>query len=282
MKPAAFAYAKARSLDHAVALLRDEAGGAHVLAGGQSLVPSLNMRLSQPGLLVDINAIPDLDRITLANGHVAIGALVRHAQAERSPDIARHAPLIAQALPHIAHPAIRNRGTLCGSVAFADPAAELPACLLALGGEVEIAGANGRRTVKAEDFFQGLYQTALQPDEVLAAIGVPAAASEMRFGFGELVRRHGDYAICGLAAAARAEGDGLKDLRLVYFGVGTGPVRARKAESALEAGGLVEAVRALADDLDPPDDVYTSGKTKTYLAGVLLKRVAGQLEEPRP
>jgi carbon-monoxide dehydrogenase medium subunit len=282
VKPAAFAYAKARSLDHAVALLRDEAGGAHVLAGGQSLVPSLNMRLSQPGLLVDINAIPDLDRITLVNRHVEIGALVRHVQAERSPDIARHAPLLAQALPHIAHPAIRNRGTLCGSVAFADPAAELPACLLALGGEVEIAGANGRRTVKAEDFFQGLYQTALEPDEVLAAIRVPAGTPEMRFGFGELVRRHGDYAICGLAAAASAEGGGLKDLRLVYFGVGTGPVRARKAEAALEAGALDEAMRALADDLDPPDDVYTSGKTKAYLAGVLLKRVVGQLEEARP
>ncbi len=282
MKPAPFAYARARSLDHAIALLRDEVGSAHVLAGGQSLVPSLNMRLSQPGLLVDINGIPDLDRITLANGDVEIGALVRHAQAEHAPDIVRHAPLIARALPHIAHPAIRNRGTLCGSVAFADPAAELPACLLALDGEVEIAGSRGRRTVKAEDFFQGLYQTAIEPDEVLAAIRVPAATPAMRFGFCELVRRHGDYAICGLAASARAEGDGLMDVRLVYFAVGTGPVRARKAEASLQSGDLEEAVKALADDLDPPDDVFTSGKTKTYLAGGLLKRVAGQLKEARP
>ena len=153
MKPAAFAYAKARSLDHAIALL-GEHEGARVLAGGQSLIATLNMRLDAPSLLVDINGIAGLDGIARRNGRVEIGALVRHASAERSPIIAEHVPLIAQAMPHIGHPAIRNRGTIGGSIAFADPAAELPACLLALGGEVEIAGPQGQPHRHGRRFLQ--------------------------------------------------------------------------------------------------------------------------------
>ena len=200
MKPAAFAYAKAQSLEHAVALLGTDAS-ARVLAGGQSLIATLNMRLDAPALLVDINAIVGLDAITLKDGQVEIGALVRHVDAERSPVIAEHAPLIAMAIPHIGHPAIRNRGTLAGSIAFADPAAELPACLVALDGEVEIIGPAGRRTVKADDFFRGLFETALGPRDVLTAIRFPAATPAMRYGFAELARRHGDYAIAGLRPA---------------------------------------------------------------------------------
>src|SRR5215470_11195108 len=174
------------------------------LAGGQSLVASLNMRLSSPSLLVDINDVSGLDGITVEDGAVEIGALVRHAQAEHSDTIARHAPLIARALPHVAHPAIRNRGTIGGSIAFADPAAELPACLVALGGEVDVAGPDGKRTIKADDFFTALFETALGPQDVLTAIRVPAARKDTSVGFAELARRQGDYAMVGLAAAARA------------------------------------------------------------------------------
>ena len=281
MKPAPFAYAKARSLDHAIELLGRPDGETRLLAGGQSLIATLNMRLSAPRLLIDLNGIAGLDGMAHRDGTIEIGALVRHAQAERSDLIAHHAPLIYLALPHIGHPAIRNRGTLGGSLAFADPAAELPACLLALGGEVEIAGPKGRRTVKADDFFKGLFETALGPRDVLTAIRVPAAAKDTRVGFAEFARRHGDYAMVGLAASARADGRKLADVRLAYFGVGATPLRAKKAEAALAGGKIDDAVAALAQDLDPSDDVQSSGAVKRHLAGVLLGRVAKQLAEPR-
>jgi carbon-monoxide dehydrogenase medium subunit len=281
VKPAPFAYAKARSLDHAVEALGAH-DGARVLAGGQSLIATLNMRLDAPSLLVDINGVGGLDGVAVKDGQVEIGALVRHAAALASPVVAQHAPLIAQALPHIGHPAIRNRGTIGGSIAFADPAAELPACLLALGGEVEIAGAGGRRTVAADDFFKGLFETALGAGDVLTAIRVPAAKPDMRYGFDELARRRGDYAMVGLAACARADGTRLSEVRLAFFGVGSTPIRARRAEAALKADGIDAAAAALAADLDPPDDVHSTGKAKRHLAGVLLRRVAAQLSEPRP
>ena len=278
MKPAPFAYARAKSVDEAVALLGDTPD-AKLLAGGQSLMATLNMRLSAPAALIDINGIGGLDGITVKNGAVEIGALTRHVQAEHSTEIAQHAPLIALAMPNIAHPAIRNRGTIGGSISFADPAAELPACLLALGGEVDIAGPKGKRTVKADDFFRGLFETALGPQDILVGIRVPAAGQDTRVGFAELARRHGDYAIVGLAATAKADGKGLKDVRLAFFGVGATPVRAKKAEAALASGDAEAAVKAL--DLDPPDDVQATGVVKKHLAGVLLRRVARQLTEAR-
>jgi aerobic carbon-monoxide dehydrogenase medium subunit len=274
VKPAPFAYAKARSIAHAIELLATE--DARLLAGGQSLIATLNMRLSEPALLVDINGIGGLDRITLQNAHLEIGALVRHAQAERSAEVARAAPLIALALPHIGHPAIRNRGTVGGSLAFADPAAELPACMVALGGEIDIVGPKGPRTVKADDFFAGLFETALGTQDVLAAIRVPAAAADTRVGFAEFARRHGDYAMVGLAACARVDGKRFDGVRLAYFGVDATAVRARKAEAALASGDVEAAVSALADDLDPGDDMHASGAVKVHLAGVLLRRVAPQ------
>src|SRR5216684_4236186 len=244
MKPAAFAYAKAFSLDHAIELLGGASAEARVLAGGQSLIATLNMRLSSPDLLVDINAVPGLDGIAVKDGMLEIGALVRHAQAERSDVVARHAPLIAMALPHIGHAAIRNRGS-----------------------------------VAAEQFFRGLFETALSPRDVLTAIRVPLATRDSRFGFAEFSRRHGDYAMVGLAAQARVEGAALRDPRLVYFGVGATPVRARNAEAALAADPLriAAAASALARDLDPPDDLQASAAVKKHLAGVLLERVAQQL-----
>jgi carbon-monoxide dehydrogenase medium subunit len=277
LKPAPFAYAKARSVAHAIELLVDD--DARLLAGGQSLIATLNMRLSHPALLVDINGVGGLDRIESNNGHIEIGALVRHAQAERSPELARRAPLIALAMPHIGHPAIRNRGTIGGSVAFADPAAELPACVLALGGELTIAGPQGSRVVRADDFFKGLFETALTARDVLTAIRIPAAGADTRVGFAEFARRHGDYAMVGLAACARADGQRLRDLRLAYFGVASTPVRAHHAEQALTDRDIDAAVHALAQDLNPPDDVQASGAVKTHLAGVLLRRVARQLDQ---
>jgi len=282
VKPAPFAYARARSVDEAVAVL-GEKPDAKVLAGGQSLIATLNMRLSAPALLVDINGISSLDGIVHKGGMVEIGAMTRHVHAERSETIARFAPLFAKAMPHIGHPAIRNRGTIGGSIAFADPAAELPACLLALGGDIVARGPTGERTIKADDFFKGLFETALGAQDVLTAIRLPAADKDTRTGFAELTRRHGDYAIVGLAASATADGKGLKDLRLAYFGVGATPVRARKAETALSGEvndkRIDAAVAAL--DLDPPGDVQATAATKKYLAGVLLRRVARQLMEQR-
>jgi carbon-monoxide dehydrogenase medium subunit len=279
VKPAPFAYAKARALDHAIALL-DGTPEAKILAGGQSLVPALNMRLSAPPLLVDINGLHELGRIVRRNGQIELGALVRHAAAEQNSELARLAPLLTQAIPHIAHPAIRNRGTIGGSIALADPAAELPACLLALDGEVEISGRGGTRTVAAENFFRGLFETALAAGEVLTAIRVPIAGPGDCFGFAELARRHGDYALVGLAAAARAQRNGSRTVRLAYFGVGATPVRARGAEAALADGNLEAAVAALTRDLDPQPDVHASAAAKRHLAGVLLRRVSKQLSAP--
>jgi len=276
VKPAPFAYERARSLDQAIELIAGTED-ARLLAGGQSLIATLNMRLSRPQLIVDINRVPGLDRISLSNGQIEIGALVRYAQAERSAEVATHAPLIAKALPFIGHPAIRNRGTIGGSIAFGDPAAELPTCFVALDGEAVIAGPSGTRVVKADTFYKGLFESALTPHDVLTAIRIPVATSETRTGFAELARRHGDYAMVGLAASARAAGKALSDVRLAFFGVGTTPVRARTAEAALAAGDVDAAAKAVATDLDPSDDVQASSAVKRQLAGVLIQRAARQL-----
>lgn len=276
MKPAAFAYAKARSIEHAIELLGTPE--SKLLAGGQSLIATLNMRLASPALLIDINDVAGLNKIELKDGFVEIGAMVRHAQAERSEVIARHAPLIARAMPHVAHAAIRNRGTIGGSLAYADPAAELPACMVALDAQFEIAGPQGARTVKAEEFFKGMFETALGPQDVLVAMRIPAATAQTRVAFDELTRRHGDYAIVGLAAAARGDGAKLNDVRLVYFSVGDAPVRARKAETALAGGDIDAAVAALANELSPHADLENSPGVKLHLAGVLLRRVARELQ----
>lgn len=280
MKPAPFAYTKPRTLKEAVNLLAKHKDDARLLAGGQSLIATLNMRLSAPELLIDINGLKNLGGIAKKGKYVEIGALARHAQVENSDVVAKHAPLIALAMPHIGHPAIRNRGTFGGSIAFADPAAELPACLLALGGEVDIAGPRGKRKVKADAFFKGLFETALRPQEIITAIRIPAADKKTRVGFAELARRHGDYAIVGLAASAQADGKKLVDVRLAFFGVGDTPVRAKRAEAALADGGVDAALKAL--ELEPNDDVQATAKVKKHLAGVLLRRVAGQLMEARP
>jgi carbon-monoxide dehydrogenase medium subunit len=282
MKPAPFAYAKPRSLAQALDLLARHGDGARVLAGGQSLVATLNMRLSTPEILVDINGLSELAGITVADGVLRIGALVRHAALGAAPEVARHAPLLARAVPHIAHVAVRNRGTLGGSLAFADPAAELPACAVALDGCLVLHGGRGERRVPACDFFRGLYRTALESDELVTALEVPCADTDACCGFDELARRQGDYAMVGLAAQGRRSADRLAALTLAFFAVGEAPVVARRAAAALIGGPLsaqrVQAAQsALADDLVPSPDLYASARTKLHLARVLLGRVATQL-----
>jgi carbon-monoxide dehydrogenase medium subunit len=258
LKAPAFAYVKPASLLEAFELLQNS--NAKILAGGQSLIPSLNMRLSSPELLVDITGLPGLSEIKVLNGFVRIGALVTHTRIERSSEKKKHVPLLAQAAPHIAHRAIRNRGTIGGSLALADPAAEYPACAVALGAVFILENKTTERRVKAEQFFKGLFETDLKPGEILVAAEFPVADPSDRSAFLELTRRQGDYAIIGLAA---------HNSRIVFFGAGAKPVVAGNA--ALKKT-LKEAKEALRKDLDPPADLYNISATKLHLAGVLLER----------
>jgi carbon-monoxide dehydrogenase medium subunit len=255
LKAPAFAYAKPASLAEAFELLQSP--DAKVLAGGQSLIPSLNMRLSSPGLLVDIGAIAELKHLELKNGAIHIGALVTHAALERSEVVRKHVPLLAQAVPHVAHAAIRNRGTLGGSLALADPAAEYPAVAVALEAGIHIEGRSGRRRVAAPDFFKGLFETDLGPGELIVAVDFPVAKPSDRSVFLELARRHGDYAIIGLAACNE---------RFAFLGAGDRPILFSFGKD------LEKAKATLKSKLKPPADLYNSSATKLHLAGVLLER----------
>ena len=277
MKAPPFAYARARSLSEVFDLLERHGDGAKLLAGGQSLIATLNMRLSAPELLIDITRLTELTGISVRDGVVRIGALTTHAEIERSAEIRKHLPLLAQAAPHIAHAAIRNVGTFGGSIALADPAAEWPACCVALDAQFVIAGKAGTRRVAARDFFKGLYATALRPDEVLTQVEIAVQGPEYRSAFVELTPRRGDYAIVGLAAVAKCVGGVLSDLRLVFLGVGQVPVLARGAMAAMEgkraaANAIAAATQALARDLDPGPDLYSSAATKMHFARALTGR----------
>lgn len=282
MKPAPFAYHRPASLDEALALLERYGSDGRLLAGGQSLVPALNMRLATPAALIDINRLPGLDGISLEPAGLVIGALARHEAVEHSALVTRHVPLIAQAMPHVGHRAIRARGTVGGSIALADPAAELPACLVALDAVIRVLGRGGPREVPAARFFRGIYTTDLAPAEILTAVVVPLIQSGWRSRFDELARRHGDYALVGLAAQCRVEGGAIAEAQLAFCGVGTTPVRAARTEAALAgrrpgAEVLAEAGRALDADLDPPGDVHASVALRRHLARVLLVRAATQI-----
>ena len=252
MKAPSFAYAKPRSLTEALELL--ERPGARILAGGQSLIPALNMRLSSPELLIDITGLEGLSTIEARNGAVRIGALCTHSQVGRSAEVREHLPLVAEAVAHIAHPAIRNRGTLGGSLALADPNAELPACALALDAALIVAGKKGERRVQASGFFKALFETDLKPDEILVGAEFPKAAKSV---FLELARRQGDYAIVGLAGAATGA-----EKRIAFFGVAATPI-------LLKPRSLEEAKKSIPT---PNGDLYNSPATKLHLAGLLLER----------
>ena len=278
MKPAPFAYVRPKSLEDAIGVLDEHGEDARVLAGGQSLMATLNMRLSAPEILVDIGRVPGLAGIEETDDGLRIGAMTRHAEVEASDLVASHAPLIASAMPHIAHPAVRNRGTFGGSIALADPAAELPACVVALGARMTIAGKGGTRTVDADAFFRGLYETALEPGEVLTAVNVPGIGAGWKSGFGELARRHGDYAMIGLAAHVEIVDGRFGRGRLVFFGAGERPVSAVRSAALLEGETWSDALGAriadaLKEELDPFDDLNADAATRRHLAGVLARRV---------
>lgn len=284
MKAPPLGYVRAASLADVFRLQR-EAGGAHrLLAGGQSLLAALSFRLMDPCLLIDITRVAELSGITFASPVLRIGALTTHADLAAHPLVRTHVPLLAEASPLIAHPAIRNRGTIGGALAYADPAAELPACCVALDAAIVLAGPGGQeRRVRAQDFFTGLFTTAMSDGELISAIEIPAAGPRDHSIILELARRRGDYAMAGIAIQNRVFAKRRDTPHVVYFGVGSTPVLANHASAALGAGpwsqSAVEvALEALDRDLDPPGDANGSPEMKRHLARVLLRRALAGLE----
>jgi carbon-monoxide dehydrogenase medium subunit len=283
MKAPPFRYMRARSCAHACDLLAQHSGEARLIAGGQSLMPILNMRLANPAILVDINSVGELAGISLADGVLRIGALTRHREVGESSLIRQHLRLITDAMQHVAHAAIRNRGTFGGSLATADPAAEMPACCLALDAAMVIESVRGRRTVYVDDFFRGTFETALEPDEILVAVEFPVPDSSWRHAFVEFARRRGDFAIVGGAVQARVETRQMVEVRLVLFGVGDRPIRMRPAEQVLVGSarldeGIAAAQTTLEKDFAPLSDNQASAATRLHLARVLLQRALLQFQ----
>src|SRR5262245_179577 len=291
MKAPPFDYVRARTLAHVFQLWAEAGPEARLLAGGQSLIATLAMRLSEPSVLIDITRVPELRGIRHLGNALSLGALTTQAELGTDPLVRQHAPLFAEAVPLIAHPAIRNRGTLGGSLAYADPAAELPACCVALGATIVAASASGERRIPARDFFQGLYTTSLAVNELITAVEVPLAKPRELSIIPELARRSGAYAMAGIVARTQFEGGRLVAPQLVFFAVGDAPVVATSAMAQLadrpaEAVAIAAARAALGQDLDPPADLNGGPDTKRHLASVLLARAIDRLvrrhEEGRP
>lgn len=276
MKPATFDYLAPRSIDEALAQLAEHGAEARPLAGGQSLVRLMNTRLATPSVIVDLNRLPDLDHVRSDNGSVHIGALARQRAVETSDVVRGRVPLLADAGAHVAHVPVRERGTVVGSVAFADPSAELPTALLALDGQVVARSVRGERVLDADAFFTGPFANALDPDELAVELRIPAQAGGSAFV--ELSRRHGDLPVCGVATVVRLDGDGtVASARIALCGVGERPVRARAAEDSLTGqqptDELVREVAAVtARNTDPPSDCHGSAEYRRHLAGVLTRR----------
>ena len=277
MKSAAFDYVKPKALQEALSLLEQGGDDAQLIAGGQTLLATLNMRLSEPTVLIDITDIAELKGISVVGDSLRIGALVTHTEIEDSELVAKHAPLLKAAAPHIAHRAIRNLGTWGGSLAYGDPAAEWPACSLTLRATMVIHGPAGERRISANDFFIDLYTTSLEPDEILVATEIPLASKQEVFYFHELARRHGDYAVAGLAAVAQKQGDVLTHCAFTFFSVGATPVMASKAQDLVNGQKLNEELIAKAVDearneIEAIADITNSAEVKQHLIGVLLER----------
>lgn len=279
MKPPRFKYQAPATLEAVLALLGQYGERARILAGGQSLVPILNFRLATPEILIDINRTAGLAGIEMEDdGTLVVGAMTRERALEEDPRVRGANPLLAAAMPYIAHTQIRNRGTLGGSLAHADPAAELPAVSLACDACFDLLGLRGARTVAAADFFRGIYATALEPDELLVRVRFPAWPPGMRFGFRELARRHGDFALAGIALTVRlGESGGCSALRIVGFGIGDTPERLRAAEAELldrvpDAAAITRAARAAATACSPRGDIHASAAYRRELLEVLLRR----------
>lgn len=286
MKPAPFTYHAPTSLSDAVALLTQHGDDAKVMAGGQSLVPLLSLRLAMISHIVDINNVPGLDTIEVKGDEVRISALVRQADAEHSEVIAQNTPLVAKALPNIGHFQIRNRGTVCGSIAHADPSSELPAVALTLDATMEVVGPNGSRDVAARDFFESIWTTTLQSDEILAAVRFPIWKGNCGHGISEVARRHGDFAMVGATASIEREGNAIKRASVALFGVGSTAIRVPSVETALVAGGMntdvVAATRAAGAALDPTEDLHATADYRRRVAAVVMQRaIADALKETK-
>lgn len=281
MKPAWFDYYAPRTLDEALRILGEAGPEGRVLAGGQSLVPMLNFRIVKPAVLLDINRIAGLDRLQIGPDGLTVGALVRHADLLRNAGLREGWPLLAEATTQVAHPAIRNRGTVCGSVSHNDPAAEHPSVLVTLGGTAVIAGKRGRRELPAEQFFTGMLSTALEPGEMLVELRYPRPPAGTGAAFVEVTRRLGDFALAGAAATLTMRGEVCERVRLTIVGMGEGPVRARSAEDTLNGRRLdrktqqdtfAEAVAKVVAAVDPTDDLHASSAYRRHLAGVMAAR----------
>ncbi len=277
MKNPPFNYHRPTTLDEALSLLAEHGDDAKILAGGQSLLPVMALRLGRPEHVIDIGAIPDLDRITVGTAGVSIGALVRHAQAEKSPVIAEHAPVIAAAMPHVGHRAIRNRGTVVGSIAHADAAAELPAVCLALDAQMTISSTGGVRSVPAADFLQGYFATAVRPDEMLTSVEFPPWSASAGGTVVEVSRRHGDYAMVGLACVVDVSDGVIASAALAFFGVASTAIRIAEAEAALvgkapSAEVFAVAASAVSAVIEPESDIHATAAYRRHVAGVLTRK----------
>jgi carbon-monoxide dehydrogenase medium subunit len=287
MKPAPFKYYAPATVDEALAHLAEHGWDAKVLAGGQSLVPMMNFRLAQPAVLVDLNNVAELFYIRPSrDGGLLVGAMTRQRQLEHDPLVAERAPMIHAALPKVAYPQVRSRGTFGGSIAHADPSAELVAASVALSGKVRLRSKRGERWVPAEEFFVGLFTTVLEPDELLVEIALPPLPSRSGWSFLEVARRHHDFALVGAAAVARLNGGGrCEEARLVFFSVGDGPVEARQAAGVLQgreptAEAIGEAAETAGEaDVDPSSDINASAAYRRHLVKVLGRRALTQAFE---
>ena len=276
MKPAPFDYVAPRSLDEAVAALAEGGTDAKLLAGGQSLIPLLNFRLARPVLLVDLNRVPELAYVRPRNRGTAIGAMARQMTIERDRALSEKQPLLAEAIRWVGHAAIRSRGTIGGSLAHADPAAELPAVAVCLDAQLSVVGPRGRRTVSADDFFVGYLSTALLSDEILVETWLPPLKPHTGQAWLEFARRHGDFALAGVAVSLSLEDEMVADARIVLTGVGGKPVRAREAETLLVGGSVHErasaAAEAVRSTIDPDADIHATKEYRAHLASVLTER----------
>jgi CO/xanthine dehydrogenase FAD-binding subunit len=292
MKPASFDYHAPATLDEALTLLAEYGPDAKPLAGGQSLIPAMNFRLAMPAVLVDLNRIEALSYINRDHGGLVIGGMTRHRMVERSTLVGELAPLVSAAMPFVAHAAIRSRGTVGGSLAHADPAAELPAVMLALDASITVQGREGSRVVPASDFFTGLFSTALEPGELLVRITIPQPPARSGFGFEEFSRRHGDFALAGVAANVATDADGVcRTARVGLFSLADRPLLSEQATRALVGQRPTpDAIRAAAegaarDDIDPTSDMHASSRYRRHLAAVLIRRAlqrAFNLERASP
>ena len=284
MKPAPFDYHAPSTVEESLELLSEAGADAKLLAGGQSLVPAMNFRIMQPSVLIDLNGVEGLGYIEAdEDGSVRVGAMARQAEVEHSDVVAERLPLLRQALPLIAHPQIRNRGTLGGSMVHADPAAELPVVAVALEAQMKIKGPDGERWSPADSFFQGMFTTEVGPDELLLEVRFPAPIANSGWSFKELARRSGDYAMAGVAAGVILEDDGTcGQARLVYLNVGDGPIRAEAAEELLEGESRSEQLfeeageKAAQDEITPYGNVHASPEYQQHLARVLTVRALNQ------